>query len=443
MGKILAGYLFPHPPIIVEEIGGKEGLRAKKTIEGCRELARDIGHKSPDTIILVTPHGPLFSDAIAISVEERLEGSFYNFGNRMLNFEYENNIELVDAIVDESTGYGIRIAKVDSRFAMRSNIDLELDHGALVPLYFIGKEYSDFKLVHITYGLLSPKELHRFGKLIQEMALKSGERTVFVASGDLSHKLSTSGPYTYSPYGKEFDTKLVELLGDGDLESIVSFDLELSEKAGQCALRSLMIMAGYLDGLDIAPEVLSYEGPFGVGYANARFSVMENKYVALARKSLEHYIRYGKSIELSGDMGQELLDSRGGVFVTIKKKGRLRGCVGTIEPICETLAEEIARNAVSAGVRDPRFDRVTEDELEDLVYSVDILNSPEPIGSIDELDIDRYGVIVSKGFRRGLLLPRLDGVDSEEEQVSIALKKAGIGKDEAYLLERFEVIRYY
>ena len=151
---------------------------------------------------------------------------------------------------------------------------MELDHGALVPLYFVNKEYEDFKLIHINYGLLSPKDLCKFGNIVQEAVLESKENVVMIASGDLSHKLSNEGPYAYSPYGEQFDTELVKLLKRGDFKSIVAFDLELSERAGECGLRSLMILAGFLDGFKITPEVLSYEGPFGVGYCNAKFSVV-------------------------------------------------------------------------------------------------------------------------------------------------------------------------
>ena len=232
-----------------------------------------------------------------------------------------------------------------------------------------------------------------------------------------------------------------------EFDKIVSFDLALAEEAGQCALRSLMVLAGFLDGHKLEGEVLSYEGPFGVGYCNAKFKVVEkdekeNPYVALARKSLEHYVRYGKKLEIPKDLGEEFLNNRAGVFVSIEKKGMLRGCIGTIKPVRSNLAEEIIENAISAGTEDPRFRPVSKEELAELDYSVDVLQEPEPVSSIEELDPKRYGVIVSKGFRRGLLLPNLDGVNTVEDQIRIALMKAGISEDEDYKLERFEVTRH-
>lgn len=469
MGKILSGYLFPHPPIIIEEIGRGEENRAKETVYGSKELAKDIKDNKPTTIIIITPHGPLFRDAISISTEKILKGDFSNFGNRSLSFSFKNDLELVNNIIDRSYTQDIPIAKIDDDFAKDYDISLKLDHGALVPLYFVDKEYKNFKLIHITYGLLPPKDLFRFGNIIQSAVLESEEDVVLIASGDLSHKLSDEGPYSYSPYGEKFDKEIVKLLEEGDFKSIVTFDLNLSERAGECGLRSLMVLSGFLDGHKIESKVLSYEGPFGVGYSNAKFLVLEkdnnksiyediidvekdriemirkkeDEYVKLARTSLEYYIKHGKKIDIPEGLSEELIKDRYGVFVTLKKDGLLRGCIGTIEPTQKSLADEIIKNAISAGLEDPRFDPVTEEELSQLVYSVDVLKPAESISSIDELDVERYGVIVSKGTRRGLLLPNLEGVDTPEEQVRIALNKAGIGEYEDYGLERFEVIRHF
>jgi len=137
-----------------------------------------------------------------------------------------------------------------------------------------------------------------------------------------------------------------------------------------------------------------------------------------------------------------LLDKRAGVFVSIKKRGALRGCIGTISPIRASIAEEIAENAVNACSRDPRFEPVVPAELDDLTVSVDVLSDAEPVDSAADLDPKRYGVIVSRGYRRGLLLPNLEGVDTVEYQIGIALSKAGINPSERFDLERFEVVRH-
>ncbi len=442
MGKILGAYLLPHPPIIVEEVGQGGEKQAQKTVDGAKELAKEIKDKEPSTIIIITPHGPLFRDAISISIEDKLKGSFINFGRGDVNFEFKNNLQLVEKILFETGKEDIVLAPIDKEFAEDYRVDLDIDHGALVPLYFVNNEYTDYKLVHITYSFSPPKKLYEFGKTLQKVVLESEEEVVFIASGDLSHKLSKDGPYAYSPAGEKFDKEIVNLFKKGDFQSITSFDLELAEKAGECGLRSLMIMAGFLDNRIVKTKVLSYEGPFGVGYCTGKVHIGKNKYVSLAERSLEYYIKEGQIMDIPEDIDKELLETKSGAFVTLKKGGKLRGCIGTIKPVEESVASEIIRNAVSAGTADPRFPSVTEEELNDLVYSVDVLGPTEKIVSPLELDVEKYGVIVSSGYRHGLLLPNLEGVDTIEEQIGIALAKAGIGEDEDYILERFEVIRH-
>lgn len=164
--------------------------------------------------------------------------------------------------------------------------------------------------------------------------------------------------------------------------------------------------------------------------------------VELAKKTIEEHVRYGKVTPAPGDMTPEMKE-KAGVFVSIKKHGRLRGCIGTFMPITANVAEETIRNAIAAATEDPRFNAVEENELKDLTYSVDILTQPEKVANINMLDHKKYGVIVARGNRKGLLLPDLEGVDTAEEQFRIARMKAGIGMDEVVEIFRFEVKRYH
>ena len=165
-------------------------------------------------------------------------------------------------------------------------------------------------------------------------------------------------------------------------------------------------------------------------------------YVKLARQSLESYITRRKTIAVPDDLPSEMTSKRAGTFVSIHEHGKLRGCIGTILPTQKNLALEIIQNAISASTRDPRFDPIRPSELPWLEINVDVLGAPEPISSPAELDVKRYGVIVSYGRRRGLLLPDLDGVDTVEQQIDIARQKGGIREDDPYTLERFEVVRH-
>jgi AmmeMemoRadiSam system protein A len=169
---------------------------------------------------------------------------------------------------------------------------------------------------------------------------------------------------------------------------------------------------------------------------------MAHPLVELARKTIESYVREKRTIEPPERLVPEM-QGRAGTFVSLHdSRGNLRGCIGTIEPRQSAVAQEVIQNAISAATRDPRFPPVQPEELESLDIKVDVLTEPEPIDSIDQLDPKRYGVIVESGWRRGLLLPDLEGVDTVEYQVDIAMRKAGISPGEPMQMYRFEVKRY-
>lgn len=169
---------------------------------------------------------------------------------------------------------------------------------------------------------------------------------------------------------------------------------------------------------------------------------MKNLYIELANLAIEKIVNEGEILKLPKDISPEILNKKAPVFVTIYKNGNLRGCIGTLEAIKDNIGEEIIQNAISASMKDPRFTAITPDELEDLTVSVDVLMPAEKVESIEELDPKKYGVIVSKGMRRGVLLPNLEGVNDPETQVYIALQKAGLLGEKDFQLERFEVIRH-
>ena len=169
----------------------------------------------------------------------------------------------------------------------------------------------------------------------------------------------------------------------------------------------------------------------------------ESAYVKLARETIENYVKQGKMITPPLGLPEEMINQRAGVFVSLKKFDDLRGCIGTFMPTQENIAQEIIRNAISAAVDDPRFSSVNVSELEDLSISVDVLSAPEEVKDTSQLDPRKYGVIVSSGYKKGLLLPDLEGVDTVEYQIDIAKRKAGIYPDEKVKLYRFEVKRYH
>ncbi len=459
--SIVAAYIVPHPPLIVPEVGRGQERKIQDTIDAYHGVAKEIGESKPETLVVITPHSVMYQDYIHISPGAGAFGDLRRFGAEKTRIEVDYDSELVREIEVLAGREGLAAGTLGER-------EKKLDHGAVVPLFFIDQYVDDYKVVRVSISGLTPLEHYRFGKCIQEAAERLGRRTVIVASGDLSHRLKDEGPYDYAEEGPAFDEQVTKAMAVGDFLTFLQFEEGFTEAAGECGLRSFIIMAGALDGMAVDSELLSYEGPFGVGYAVAAFHptgteelrrmdvlyeeeakeerdrirAEEDDFVSLARLSLESYVRGRKYIDRPPGLPKELTKQKAGVFVSLKKQGRLRGCIGTISPVEDCIADEIIRNAVSAGTGDPRFDPVTEEELDELIYSVDVLGDPEPIESMDELDVVRYGVIVTKGRRRGLLLPNLEGVTTPKQQVEIALQKAGISPHEDYGLERFEVVRH-
>jgi AmmeMemoRadiSam system protein A len=466
MGRISAFYAMPHPPIIVPEVGKGEEAAIKETSDAFDSVSKEIADIKPDVIILVTPHGPLFRDAVALSSEGEIKGNLGRFGAPGARFRAAVDVPLTESIIRLAEGEGIPSVKITKPSSKQYGIEYELDHGAMVPLHFINKRYKEFRLVHITYGLLPKLQLYKFGMCIAGAVGESSVNAVMIASGDLSHRLTKDGPYEYSPYGERFDREILSLLEKGDVPGIFQMDPVLIENAGECALRSYYILLGALTRFEFTGKPLSYQGNLGVGYLVMRLDAKEgNKdtfgqltrleeekiqsrirgegpYVRLARESLTHYIVHGSHLKkIPSYVTEEMRTDRSGVFVSIKKEGDLRGCIGTIEPAADSIAQEIIRNAVEAGIYDPRFPSVEVQELKELEFSVDVLTKAEEASKAD-LDPKRYGVIVRSGHKSGLLLPDLEGVDTVEEQLNIALRKAGIAPDSPFTIEKFEVIRH-
>lgn len=476
MQELIYTALVPHPPILIPEVGGEESNRVRITYAAMEQVAKDLVALKPDAVVIISPHGPVFQDAIAVHMLPRITGSFRAFGAPRVTYTVDVDQDLGALVIEAGRRAGIAMAPVTEDWAEEWRAT-ELDHGTMVPLHFLREAGYEGAILPIAMGMLPPLQLYAFGKALQEAIDESDRRIAVLASGDLSHRLTPDAPAGYHPDAGQFDREVVEALGRGDLTALFRLDHEKCEQAGECGLRPLMMLAGTLDGLQVKPQVLSYEGPFGVGYAvvpmspGAAISGRElleglkasrrerieqrrakaHPIVHLARTALEHFVRTGLELDFSqgapeqGTVPWQLpkgMPEKAGVFVSLKVDGQLRGCIGTTEPTQPTLALEVVHSAIEAGTADPRFSPVEEEELDDLDYSVDVLEAAEPC-TPDQLNPSEYGIIVGKGERRGLLLPDVPGVDTVEEQVRIACSKAGLRPDEPGLeLYRFRVRRF-
>ena len=458
MDNILNYYLMPHPPIIIPAVGKGEESKARMTINACLKVGAEIEALNPETIVIITPHGVMFRDCITISYESFITGDLSRFQARNVKVKKAIDLELSEEIINLAAINDIPTLKVNCDVLSKYHRQFELDHGALIPLTFIKGEY---KIVHITYGLLENIDLFRFGTLIKQAINCLKRQTVIIASGDLSHRLSEDGPYPYSPNASLFDNTLLRFLREGDILGIFNMDKKAIEDAGECGLRSIYILLGCIRN-GFKGELLSYEGPYGVGYGVMRFTIdnscdnlklieeqgevmdinKKDDYVILARKSIEYYLDNNRLMKVPDNIKQELLNLKAGVFVSLKKNQELRGCVGTFMPTKDNLALEIISNAISAAFRDPRFKALEKSELNEIDISVDVLTLPV-IANKTELDPKTYGVIVSQAYKRGLLLPDLEGIDTVEEQLRIACLKAGINPHSDYQIKKFTVVRHH
>ena len=461
---IISAYMVPHPPVAVHEIGKGEEHQIQQTIDAYEKAGEMIAADHPDTIVITSPHAVMYRDWFNVSSGHHAYGDFGQFRCSGVSFDETYDEEFVHVLNDLSR---------QEHFPAGTEYDREpmLDHGTMVPLYFMEHHVKHIPIVRIGLSGLPLREHYRMGMLIRQVSDVLNRRVTFVASGDLSHCQKADGPYGFHEEGPVYDEKIMKTMGSASFEELLEYDPTLLRKAEECGHRSFCIMAGALDQTDVIPEVLSHEATFGVGYGIVTYQVKGNNpernfldqydtkiqkeaeekrkhndaYVKLAVNAMNAWITDKEIIAVPEGLPDEMYTERKGAFVSIHEYGELRGCIGTILPTRQNLAEEIIRNAISACSKDPRFEAIRKEEIPYLEVSVDVLSRPEEIGQDrSKLDVRKYGVICSvPDGRRGLLLPDLEGVDDVKTQIHIACNKGNIDEEDPELqLSRFEVIRH-
>lgn len=456
---VFAG-IAPHPPIMVPEVGREAIGEVHGSIDAMRSFTERIIESGAETVVLISPHAPLDSRAFVAYGDERLYGDFSKFRAPGATVEAKLDKELLEAIKEAASAQSYEVISIEGYL---------LDHGTAVPLYFLQRNGWGGSVVALGYTFLSNEDHLRFGSCIKQAVDSLRRRVAFVASGDLSHRLKPSAPAGYNPEAHYFDEEVVASLKAGEPFRIARIDQDLRRLAGECGYRSMLVALGTIEEIEQDCEVLHYEAPFGVGYLVAQLarnstadqlqngqtqdsaaedetpvaapqSFISLDLPSLARRAVECFVREGCVIKAP----VEAYDQPAACFVSIKTvEGDLRGCIGTITPVKQTLAEELISNAINAATRDPRFPPISAPELPRLRYSVDVLYTPEP-ATFEQLDPTRYGVIVEDeaGLRRGLLLPDLKGIETASQQVEIAARKAGITPGTPLKFSRFRVERF-
>ena len=263
--SLVFGAICPHPPILIPKIGKSDLNKVRKTIQALLNLEKKLIATKPDIIIILSPHGLLETDKFTILGAKNLFGDFNQFGDWQTKMIFRNDLELSRSIQKESLKNNLPVDVIDVS---------SLDHGVLVPLFYLTSgKLDNLPIVCMGYSLLSNNIHFKFGQIIKNAIRKNKKRVAFIASGDLSHRLIPSAPAGYSPEGQKFDKKIIDLIEKGKNNEIIGLDRDFTEHAGECGLRSIIVLLGILDKMKNEPEILSYEGPFGVGYLVANFKI--------------------------------------------------------------------------------------------------------------------------------------------------------------------------
>lgn len=455
---ILAAYLLPHPPLVIPEIAKGKEKTISKTYETYENIAHEIALLEPETIIFISPHAESYTDYFQIADAEVGLGSFGAYKAHNVNFRLFYDRQLISSIISI-------VKKNNFPAGSEKGKEIYLDHGTMVPLYFINKFYRNFKAVRLGVSGLSLSTHYRFGQMVNEAIDISNKKVVVICSGDLSHVVNENSPYGFKEEGAIYDKQLLKVLEKGNFGALLSWNKQNLSAAQECAHRSITLMAGILDRLSVTSKLCSYENLTGIGYAIMSFKVIgENAsraflelyrskqsfavkvesdnaddYARLARLAIEKYVKTGQTPTLTNEWPSVFLNSKNGVFVTLYKDGEIRGCMGSVKPLKKNLGTEIINSAIASASLDARFPKVSSEELPFISIAVDVISSPIPILSVSDLDPKKYGIVVEFGEKRAALLPNLPSIETGEEQILMAKKKAQIKKGEDVQLYRFSV----
>jgi AmmeMemoRadiSam system protein A len=437
---ITCAALMCHAPIVVPEIAGSRGFACVKTTDAMERVASAIVAHEPHVVVLISPHASRLRKAWGLVDDARIGGSFAPFGKPELEVSVPGARDAVKTLSEVAKARNLTTATT------RGN---DLDHGCTVPLAFLIK--AGWQGATLVVGLPSDEQddEEAFGRALAEAARLRTERWAVLASGDMSHRLERGAPAGFHPRAAEFDRSFVSHIRNGQFQLAVHPELALRELAAEDVVQSTRVAVAAADYNPRGLHVFSYEGPFGVGYLEAILhsdrarAAGQNDadppvaLVDLARIALRRAVANERT---SLPALPPVWQAPRAVFVTLRgPEGELRGCIGRTEPALDSLAEEIVDCAVAAATRDPRVPPVSSDELDDLTIEVSLLDPAEHIDSVDDLDPMNYGVLVIQGGHRGVLLPEVEGVDTAEEQLQIAMRKGRINAQRPYHLARFRV----
>ncbi|MCU0780125.1 MAG: AMMECR1 domain-containing protein [Akkermansiaceae bacterium] len=435
--------LMPHAPVLVPGCAGERLAEVDSTVVAMRKVARRVMSHQPSALVLVSPHSPRRRRAFGIWTPERHEGSLARFRAPELAVDLPNDSSMVAGLKTAAAECGADLWFIDED---------ELDHGAVVPLWFLQEAGWSGPTTILSLNDAADGGLEQLGRGIAKAASRRGGVVALIASGDMSHRLQPGAPGGYHPDARRFDETFIRMVAAGDAPGLLEFDRGLRGLAGEDAVDSTVVALAAVGFNMHGHQMLSYEGPFGVGYGVA--VLHESGADPMGRimsdaAELPRVARLAVASALRGaaaECPQPAADAaqRAPVFVTLRTlDGELRGCRGTVTPQRANAVEETWFNARDAAFEDSRFAPLRLDELAKVRFEVCLLHSFEEVRDASRIDPRQHGVIVSaSGRRRGLLLPDIKGVDTAAQQIAIARRKGCIDPAEPVRLRCFRVDKY-
>ncbi len=252
----------PHPPILIPNIGKDEINKIKKTKEAMERLEQDLYLSKPDTIIVISPHGSLFTDAFSVNAHTNFVSDFEQFGDLTIKLQWKGSEHLAAKLKEMVKDENLPLQLISQE---------KLDHGTTIPLYYLTQHLPNTAILPIGYSALDNMSHLKFGEMIKELVMETDKRVAIIASGDLSHALTTDAPAGFHKSGQKFDNKIIELLETRNTAGIANLESKLVEESAECGYRSILTLLGILKNIKYDFKNYSYEGPFGVGYLVGNF----------------------------------------------------------------------------------------------------------------------------------------------------------------------------
>lgn len=443
---VFAG-LMPHAPVLVPSVAKELHAQVRRTLSALANAARHALAARPDTVLLISPHAPRSPHAFGLWQTPQLRGSFEQFGSDEDHVDLPLDRAFTDRLENEASRRGLPTWRISGK---------ALDHGAAVPLAYLSAAGWTGPTVVVSLNQPGGGGLEEFGQAIAVTAEALGRRLAVIASGDLSHRLTASAPGGFHADGSRFDHTFIELLQSGTPGELRHLDPVLRDHASEDAVDSTRVALAAAGNTTPGRTVLSYEGPFGVGYGVAiLFEDQATDPMVTAATAVHPMLSHPADLprvarcavlaQLNHDPDTPPFTAAGAlatprpVFVTLRRlNDQLRGCQGSETSTRCDLVQETWHQARRAAFEDSRFPPLRAEDLSRVRFSVSLLGPLEPVTSLAELNPARHGILVTgSGGHHALLLPALKGIDTPAEQLRAAKHKAGLRPEDTVDIRRF------